>query len=163
AGTGAYVNTQFSLEPPDQALCVGNGFVMESVNTVIGVYRKSDKTLVSGPTAVNQFLGLAPEINRVTGVAGDFASDPQWYFHQQLNRWFFAMMQEDPATSVRSHAYIAVSKTADPTGSWTIFNFDTTDDGVNGTPSHPDCPCFGDQPLIGADNYGFYVTTNEFP
>jgi hypothetical protein len=33
AGTGAYANTQFSLEPPDQALCVGNGFVVESVNT----------------------------------------------------------------------------------------------------------------------------------
>ena len=26
-GTGQYVNTQFSLEPPDQGLCVGNGFV----------------------------------------------------------------------------------------------------------------------------------------
>ena len=29
-------------------------------------------------------------------------------------------------------------------------------------PVHPDCPCFGDQPLIGADRYGFYVTTNEY-
>ena len=27
AGTGLYVNTQFSLEPPDQGLCVGHGFV----------------------------------------------------------------------------------------------------------------------------------------
>jgi hypothetical protein len=162
AGTGAYVNTQFSLEPPDQALCVGNGFVMESVNTVIGVYRKSDKALVSGPTAINQFLGLAPEINRVTGAQGDFTSDPKCYFDPQLNRWFFTILQEDPAPSVRTHTYIAVTKTADPTGSWTIFNFDTTDDGLNGTPSHPDCPCLGDQPLIGADNYGFYVSTNEF-
>jgi len=37
-----------------------------------------------------------------------------------------------------------------------------TDDGTNGTPSHPNCPCFGDQPLIGADANGFFVTTNEF-
>ena len=37
AGTGDYTNTQFSLEPPDQALCVGNGFVVESVNTAIRV------------------------------------------------------------------------------------------------------------------------------
>jgi hypothetical protein len=38
-----------------------------------------------------------------------------------------------------------------------------TDDGSNGTPSHKDCPCFGDQTLIGADANGFYVSTNEFP
>lgn len=24
------------------------------------------------------------------------------------------------------------------------------------------CPCLGDQPLIGADRYGFFITTNEF-
>src|SRR5205807_4251717 len=35
AGTGAYSNTQFSLEPPDQGLCVGNGFVLELVNTAL--------------------------------------------------------------------------------------------------------------------------------
>ena len=29
--------------------------------------------------------------------------------------------------------------------------------------AHDGCPCFGDQPLIGADANGFYVTTNEFP
>src|SRR5947208_1815268 len=29
---------QFSVEPPDQGLCAGNGFVMESVNDVLNVY-----------------------------------------------------------------------------------------------------------------------------
>ena len=29
---------QFSVEPPDQGLCVGNGFVMETVNDVIRVF-----------------------------------------------------------------------------------------------------------------------------
>ncbi len=29
---------QFSLEPPDQALCVGNGRVLEAVNTVMAMY-----------------------------------------------------------------------------------------------------------------------------
>jgi len=28
-------------------------------------------------------------------------------------------------------------------------------------PNHPGCPCLGDQPLVGADRYGSYVTTNE--
>jgi len=38
AGTGRYVNTQFSLEPPDQGLCVGNGFVVEPINDAFAVY-----------------------------------------------------------------------------------------------------------------------------
>ena len=37
------------------------------------------------------------------------------------------------------------------------------DDGTSGTPIHPNCPCIGDYPHIGADAHGFYVTTNEYP
>ncbi len=37
------------------------------------------------------------------------------------------------------------------------------DDGSGRTlPKNPGCPCFGDQPLLGADKYGIYITTNEF-
>ena len=75
AGTGPYANSQFSLEPPDQALCVGNGFVVEAVNTALAVYSEGGRRL-KGPTALNQFFGAKPEINRTTGVRGDFLSDP---------------------------------------------------------------------------------------
>jgi len=37
AGTGAYTNTQFSTEPPDQGLCTGNGDVLEVVNAALRV------------------------------------------------------------------------------------------------------------------------------
>src|SRR5262249_49678770 len=72
----------------------------------------------------------------------------------------------DPATSAFGTSalqYVAVTQTPDPAGTWTIYSFPTTDDGTAGTPSDPGCPCFGDQPLIGADANGFYVTTNEYP
>jgi len=36
-GSSAGTN-QFSLEPPDQGLCAGNGFVVETINDVIRVY-----------------------------------------------------------------------------------------------------------------------------
>src|SRR6266550_3004036 len=39
----------------------------------------------------------------------------------------------------------------------------TTNDGRNGEQTHPGCPCFGDQPLLGIDANGVYITTNEFP
>jgi len=168
AGTGRYTNTQFSLEPPDQALCVGNGFVLESVNTALAVYDATSGARLAGPTALNQFLGLAPEVIRSTPpVFGDFVSDPKCHFDVATNRWFLTVVQIDtvPATGAlgpRASILIAVSQTGSPTGTWNIFKLDATNDGDNGTPSHAGCPCFGDQPLIGADANGFFVSTNEF-
>jgi hypothetical protein len=58
--------------------------------------------------------------------------------------------------------------TTDP-DDWYHYELNTTNDGAESlydsgpqTPSDNGCPCFGDQPLIGADTYGFYITTNEF-
>ncbi len=166
AGTGAFTNTQFSLEPPDQALCTNGSFVVESVNNAIAVYNTKGK-LLTGVEPNSQFLGLAPEIVRPNGPFGPFISDPKCLYDWQTGHWFFSELEidEDPGTGAftgPSHTYLAVSKTSNPTGSWTIFNFNTTDDGSNGT-TNPGCPCFGDQPLIGTDAFGFYVTTNEFP
>ena len=56
----------------------------------------------------------------------------------------------------RSHLYIAVSQTADPTAIYNIYSMDTTNS------SNPGCPCLPDYPQIGADQYGFYVSANEY-
>ena len=56
---------QFSLEPPDQGLAVGNGFVVEAVNAAVAVFDTSGNQL-SGPTALNAFFGLPPAIIRHT-------------------------------------------------------------------------------------------------
>jgi hypothetical protein len=168
AGTGDYANTQFSLEPPDQGLCVGNGFVVETVNTVVRVRTTAGSTLTAA-IPLNDFFNLAPEIIRSDPlVFGDFTSDPKCYFDVDTDRWFLTLLQlgVEPDTgnfTGDSSLLIAVSTSGDPTGSWNLFSIDTTNDGTEGTPSHPGCPCFGDQPLIGADANGFYVTTNEFP
>lgn len=168
AGTGQYAGTQFSSVPPDQALCVGNGYVFEGVNTALRVFNTSGAPLTAA-VPLNQFYHLAPAVIRgAHPVFGDFTSDPKCYYDAPTDHWFVTMLQADevPATGAftgKTHVYIAVSVNGDPTGSWKIFNIDTTNDGTNGTPSNPNCPCLGDQPLIGADANGFYVTTNEFP
>ncbi|MDB5056623.1 MAG: hypothetical protein JWO59_95 [Chloroflexi bacterium] len=163
AGTGPYINTQFSLEPPDQALCVGSGFVLESVNNALQVFNSQGAALTT-PIANSQFFGLTPEIDRTKQppVVGDFVSDPKCLFDRATGRFFLTLLQQDAAPSVRSHTLIAVSQTSNPTGAWYSYRFDTTDDGLNGTPNNAGCPCFGDQPLIGLDSNGLYVTTNEF-
>jgi hypothetical protein len=156
---------QFSLEPPDQGLCAGNGFVVETVNDVIQVYNQQGLPLV-GVEDMNSFFGFVAAINRTTGVFGPFLSDPKCYYDHQTQRWFVSELAQDNGTNVgatgRNFNLLAVSLTSDPTQGFAIFSYDVTDDGLNGTPNHAGCPCFGDQPLLGADKFGVYQTTNEF-
>lgn len=161
AGTGAYANTQFSTEPPDEGFAVGNGFVLQTVNAALAIYDANTGALRQGPTAMNQFLRLKPEINRSTGSYGDFTSDPRAYYDQQLQRWFVSVVaiSTNPANGsfvAPTRLLIAVSETSDPTQGWRVYSIDTTHDGVEG------CPCFGDQPIIATDSHGFFISTNAF-
>lgn len=165
AGTGIYTNTQFDVEPPDQALCVGGGFVLESVNDAIAVYDR-DGNLLGGPTALNQFFGLAPEFDRVNIIFGDFVSDPKCLRDPATGRWFITVTQSDANPDANfifhSHVLIAVSKTSNPTGDYFLYSLDVTFD----TDFPGDCEffggCFADQPLIGINGDGFYVSSNAF-
>ena len=166
AGTGIYENTQGILEPPDQGLCAGNGFVLEAVNLALSVYDQSGNVL-AGPVPLNQFFGLPPE-NGADGKFGDFLSDPRCIYDWSARRWYVTILQidVDPDTGnfgQHAHTLIARSRTSDPTGAWDAFSLDATNDGSNGTPSHPGCPCIGDQPLLGFDENAIFITTNEFP
>ena len=148
AGTGIYTNTQFTSEPPDNTMAVSDSHIVEAVNTAI-VVRDKTGAVVAGPIPANQFYNLTPAFDRVTGLSGDFMTDPKVYFDVDTQRWFITYLQidVDPVTGgllSGSHVEIAVSKSSDPTGAWYLYALDVTDDGTDGTPSHPDCPCFGD-------------------
>ena len=144
----------FTVTPPDQGLCVGNGFVMETINLVTAVYNKIGIQLTT-PISVNSFFGADP--------AATFLSDPRCYYDIPTQRWFVSITNVFNSTTNRSNLYLAVSESSDPTRGYTIYSIDTSDDGLNGTPNNPGCtPCFGDQPLLGADSFGIYITTNEF-
>lgn len=156
---------QFSSEPPDQALAVGGGYIVEAVNSAIRV-RRVDGSVASPTVALNAFFGLAPSIDRTTGLYGPFTSDPKAYYDTDTQRWFVTLLEidQDPVSGDflgHSSVLLAVSQSADPTGTWHLYSLDTTNNGD--ALNHPGCPCFGDQPLIGADRYGFYISTNEFP
>jgi len=159
---------QFSLEPPDQGLCVGNGFVFETVNDVMSVYDTSGHQ-VSGPTDQNTFYGYTPAFTRPAGPFGAFVTDPSCYYDANTNTWFHVVLtlDVDPASGGflgTDHLDLAVHTGDSPVGSWTIYKIDAENDGTNGQPNHH-CsfgPCLGDYPHIGADANGFYITTNEY-
>jgi hypothetical protein len=180
---------QFSLEPPDQGLCVGNGVEMEIINDVMRVYNPNGSA-AQGVEDLNTFFKYAPQIVRSTGTFGPFITDPSCFYDKNTNRWFADVLTidvypvSDPANNIRAgdftgtnHLDLAVSNTGDPTGAWTIFSVPVQDDGTQGTQDHgcrgiapygqPTLPtnpnaCLGDYPHLGADANGIYLTTNEY-
>ncbi len=168
---------QFSVEPPDQGLCVGNGFVMESVNDVLAVYDQAGHVR-KAVTDLNTFYGYPAQIDRTTGLVGPTVTDPSCLFDAASQRWFQVVLTLETVPDTgdftgRNTIDIAVSRTASPLGDWTIYRLPVTDDGTDGTPNHGcaagdrsqphPTACIGDYPHIGADANGFYVTTNEYP
>ncbi|HEX3226902.1 MAG TPA: hypothetical protein VHQ89_12470 [Gaiellaceae bacterium] len=170
---------QFSVEPPDQGLCAGNGFVVETVNSVLRIYR-SNGTAVTLPIDVNTFYGYAPAVDRFASPVrfGPEVTDPSCYFDAPTQRWFHLAVTLERANVFTqdlagpNHLDLAVSQTADPAGNWNVYRIPVQNDGTEGTPDHG-CrmrvgtslvhgPCFGDYPHIGADANGIYLTTNEF-
>lgn len=155
------------LEPPDQGLCAGDGQLLEVINLVFAVYdQKGNK--ISSDVAANAFFGVGANF-----VVGDVLSDPRCYYDQRSQHWFVTITDIEDFGYIsggegRSYVLIAVSDGPDLFGNFNLYAIDTTDDGLNGTPANPGClpytfeGCFGDQPLLGADEYGFYVSTNEF-
>jgi hypothetical protein len=172
-GIDAYQNsvanqsTNFGPEPPDQALCVGNGFVLEGVNDAMRVFRTNGSP-ASGVVGLSDFYGYPPPTNPTTGRKGPEVTDPSCIFDAGTNRFYFVSLTlaTDPKTgglTGPNHLDLAVSRTGSPLGGWRIYRIPVQDDGTTGTQTHPDCPCIGDYPHIGADAHGIYLTTNEFP
>src|SRR5205823_7206675 len=173
---------QFSVEPPDQGLCAGNGFELEAVNDVLNVFNSAGQSVLPDNTAanivlgfprnvnhavdLNSFYGYAPAINRTTGVRGPFVTDPSCLYDAATQRFFVVVLTlntfPNGAFTTVNHLDIAVSQTSDPTGGWNIYRIDVTNDGTNTGGVNP-WPYLGDYPHIGADANGFYITTNAYP
>lgn len=173
---------QFTLEPPDQALCAGNGYVIEALNDVINVYNSAGQSVLPDNTAtnvvagyprnvnhsvdLNSFYGYAPAIDRSTGIRGQFITDPSCLYDSATQRFFVVVLTLETfphgGFTLNNHLDLAVSKTANPTDGWNIYKVDVTNDGTNAGGQNPG-PYLGDYPHIGADRNGFYVTTNAYP
>jgi hypothetical protein len=147
----ALTNFGLEFEPPDQGLCVGNGFVVEMVNSAYSIYDTSGKRL-QGPFNVN-----GPFNEGLT----EFTSDPRCQYDAATNTWFATILSIGRGET-EAFIDIAVNNSGDPTTPWTAYKVNVSDVGGATGPKHPGCPCLGDQPTLGIDNSNLYVTTNEF-
>lgn len=158
---------QFSVEPPDQGLCVGNGKVVEVVNSVYQVFDTNGNSL-KGPVDINHLFGYPDAINRATGEIGPDTFDPSCLFDAQTNTFFIVASTLDVAASgsgaLTGTSHIDILVGSDPTAAFKKYSIDTTRDAncFNDARRAKPGPCFPDFPHIGADANGFYVTTNVF-
>lgn len=162
--------TGASVEPPEQGMCVGGGFVLESVTALLAVYDTAGNRL-EGPVTLNAFYGYPPA-HGPSGF-GPQLTDTSCYFDAATGRWFVSVLTLEMVaggpfagrpTGV-NHVDIAVSQTSDPTGGWSVNHLAAQADCGPG-PSLPWVPdanaCLGDFPHLGADANGVYVSTNDY-
>ena len=154
---------QFSLEPPDQALCVGNGFMVEAMNSVLRVLQRGDRRRADrcpGPEHVLRLPGRRSTAR--PGVIGPDVIDPVCLYDPDTSRFVVVhhhapRRRADGDFNGKNTIDLAVCNTGDPTGTWTIYHVPAQNDGTDGTPNHG-CtldgtmpgPCFQDYPHIGA-------------
>ena len=136
-GTGA-----LGSAPSDVNLAVGPGHIVQTVNVRLAVYNKFG-TLLSGPTNLTTFFGP------LGGNCAASASDPIVNYDRLADRWVIS----DIGFGSTFSECIAVSKTNDPTGAYTLyaFSFGTT---LN------DYPKLGVWPT--ASNSAYLATYNLF-
>ena len=122
--------------PPDCNGDVGPVYYFQTVNLTYSIYNKA-----TGVVAANGNLNSI--FNSSLPGAGYNDGDPIVLWDEQANKWLYV---EFSISGSNDYMLIAVSQTADPTGSWYSWSFDVDDT--------PDYMKFG----IWQD--GYYMATN---
>jgi len=133
------LNNINGLLPPDTVGDVGPNHYVQMVNSSLQIWDK-DGTSVLGPVDSNTIW---------SGLGGDCATtndgDPIVVHDQFADRW---LVSQFSVSGAGFHECVAVSATADPTGSWHLYEFDYG--------------ALPDYPKIGVWPDGYYVTYNMF-
>ncbi|MCB8949696.1 MAG: DNRLRE domain-containing protein [Ardenticatenaceae bacterium] len=122
--------------PPDPELTVGPNHIIAVVNVALEIYDKSGNSLV-GPTTFDSFMSANPNC---TGVF-----DPNAIYDESADRYILGIDADGTGYC------LAVSQTADPTGSWNIYHFATASGSI-----------FFDYPHAGVGRDAIYMGANMF-
>lgn len=122
--------------PPDPELAVGPNHILAVVNVAFEIYDKNGNSLV-GPTTFFSFF------NGNSSCTSVF--DPNALYDEQADRYIMGIDADG------TNYCIAVSNTNDPTGSWSIYAFQTATGNE-----------FFDYPHAGVGNDAIYMGANMF-
>jgi hypothetical protein len=160
-GQGQY-GFQVATLPPDTDGAIGTMQYVQWVNTSYAVFSKVDGRLVAGPFAGNTLW---------TGFGGACETtnngDPVVQFDKLAARWVLTQFAAPvaPATVLGVAPpfteCIAVSTTADATGTWNLYSYEfLTDPASQAGPNNP--PAFNDYPKLAVWPDSYLITYNMF-
>ncbi len=133
-------------EPPDEGMGAGGGYVGNFVN-LTGAFYTTGGATAAGPFALYAFFGESPAAN---------LSDPRIFYDSSTHTWFANLFEYGGNGGTESHEDLAVNTGNPVTGTWTIYQFDSSD------VTTPNCPCFPDYTINGVDQNNYYLSGNEF-
>lgn len=141
------MNNTFGVLPPDTTGHVGPNHFIQAVNLGFAVYSKSGVIAAGFPKLINTIWA---------GFGGSCQThndgDPVVLHDQLADRWLISQFAVTyPGTDFWQ--CIAISQTADPTGSWYRYAFQWT----TGAPHK-----LNDYPHFGVWPDGYYMTVNQF-
>ncbi len=111
-------------EPPDTNGAVGTTQYVQWVNSAFSIFNKSNGSLIAGPTNGNVLFSALPStsICRTTN-SGDIIAN----FDKINSRWVLTQFAITATTNGKYGQCIAVSTTADATGTYNVYEYDFPD------------------------------------
>ena len=144
-------NSGTGITPADSNGAIGPQHFVEFINGAFAIYNKTNSELVSRISDMDFWANAG-----VAVPLFDDISDPRLIYDPTVQRWFatqvdFDSFAADPTDSANDFL-LAVSDTADPTGSWhgVLFQAD------------PKTGFFADFPTLGVDAVAVYVSGDMF-
>lgn len=146
--TASTLRVDSSSVPPDPNGAAGLLHFVEFINGRFAVFSKSNGAKVNTMTDITFWTQAG-----VTVPSGWDVSDPRTIYDSVSQRWFVSEIDFDPTSAVNTNRFLlAVSASADPTGTWK---------GV-AIPSDPGGNNFADYPTLGLDAQGVYLSGDMF-
>jgi uncharacterized repeat protein (TIGR01451 family) len=135
--------------PPDTNGDVGPNHYVQIVNTVFSVYSKTGQRL-TGPTPINNLWKSDP--NSQFNCTAQSRGDPIVQYDPLANRWLISQFNFPGGVTFAPpfDQCIAISKTADPTGAYFLYDFNYS------------ATLFNDYPHFGVWPDAYYMSVNQF-
>lgn len=133
-----------SLTPPDTNGDVGNGYYVQMVNVVFGIYDADTGKKIKGPLTVSSlFTGSGLCAKHDDG-------DPVTVYDAIHNRFLVSEFALDFKHGKFAEC-IAITKTGNPTGKWYAYQF-----------NYPKAGVFNDYPKLGVWPGSYFASFNQF-
>ena len=141
----------YELEPPDQGLAAADGIIFEIVRNALQLFRPDGTPLISA-ISTRTFLGVDPDPGRAA------LGDPHVVFDATVRRWLIDEAVHD-LTGGPPYLALAVSRTSDPLGEYTIYHARAFSGDIAGCGA---ADCFPDFPQAGYNGDAYFLSVNLF-